>query len=128
MELQGKTLQELQSQAVAALEAAAAQLHGVLVELASRLDPFPPFLNMATIQAVELEPAFRPAEDRGCVVICPDGEIRQLELTALPGVAGVTDVEQVEQFRELELPLEEYIIYASSAIRALSAELWRRGR
>jgi hypothetical protein len=83
---------------------------------------------MVSIQAIELEPDFRPAPDRGCVVVCTDGEIRQLELTGIPGVPSVNDVEQIEQFNELDLPVEEYIIYASTAIGVLVEELRRRRR
>jgi hypothetical protein len=62
------------------------------------------------------------------VVVCTDGEIRQLELTGIPGVPSVNDVEQIEQFNELDLPVEEYIIYASTAIGVLVEELRRRRR
>jgi hypothetical protein len=33
----------------------------------------------------------------------------------------------VEEFRELNLPAEEYVIYAAEAIRVLAEELRRRG-
>ena len=122
------TPEELASMADSALEEAATQLRRVLVELAARLRPFPGFLNMVSIQAIELEPAFRPAEDRGCVVVCPDGEIRQLELMGIPGAPGISDVEQVEQLNELALPVDEYLVYARAAVRALVVELRRRGR
>jgi hypothetical protein len=128
MEMKDKNPEELKAAAEAILEETAGQLRQVLVELASRLRPFPPFLNMVSIQALELEPPLRPSIDRGCVVVCPDGEICQLDLRAIPGAAGVADVEQVEEFRELELPAEEYVIYATEAIRALAEELRRRGR
>lgn len=61
------------------------------------------------------------------MVVGPDGEICQLDLMGIPGVAGVTDGDQVEEFRELDLPLEEYIVYAATAIRLLVEELRRRG-
>jgi hypothetical protein len=61
------------------------------------------------------------------VVVCPDGEIRQLDLVGIPGAAGVADVEQVEEFRELDLAAGEYVIYAMEAIRVLTEEFRRRG-
>lgn len=125
---QGKTPEELATMAESALEEAAGQLRQILAELAAQLDPFPAFLNTVSIQAIELEPKFRSVLDRGCVVVCPDGEIRQLELTSIPGVPDVSDVEQVEQFNKLDLPAEEYIVYASTAIRLLVEELRRRRR
>ncbi len=106
---------------------AAAGLAQILAEMASKLEPFPAFLNMMSVQAIELEPVSQSREDRGCLVVCPDGGIRRLELTAISGVAGVAEVDQVEQFQELELPPEEYIVYAAQAVELLYAELRRRG-
>lgn len=126
MQWESKKPEQLAALAESTLEEAAAQLRQILAELAPQLQPFPAFLNMVSIQAIELEPAFRPMEDRGCVVVCPDGELRQLELTGIPGVPSISDIEQVEQFNELDLPVEEYIIYASTAIRLLAEELRRR--
>ena len=119
--------QGLQTFAESTLEQAAQRLDRIVRELASRLRPFPPFLNMVSVQAVELEPPLQPALDRGCVVVNPDGEICQLDLMGIPGVAVVTDADQVEEFRELDLPPEEYIVYAATAIRLLAEELRRRG-
>ncbi len=122
-----KNSEGLHSAAGAVLEEAAAGLTQILAEMASQLEPFPAFLNMVSVQAIELEPGLQSREDRGCLVVCPDGEIRRLELTAIPGVAGVADVDQVEQFQELDLPPEEYIVYAAQAVEFLYAELRRRG-
>ena len=105
---------------------AAAELAQILAEMASQLEPFPAFLNMTSVQAIELEPELESREDRGCLVVCPDGGIRRLELTAIPGVAGVADVDQVEQFQALDLPPEEYIVYAAQAVELLNGELRRR--
>jgi hypothetical protein len=113
----------LHSAAGAVLAEAAAELAQILAEMASQLEPFPAFLNMTSVQAIELE----SREDRGCLVVCPDGGIRRLELTAIPGVAGVADVDQVEQFQDLDLPPEEYIVYAAQAVKLLYGELRRRG-
>ena len=124
MDRYDKSSEGLHSAAGAVLEEAAAGLGQVLSEMASQLEPFPAFLNMMSVQAIELEPVLQSREDRGCVVVCPDGGIRRLELTA---VAGVAEVDQVEQFQELDLPPEEYIVYAAQAVELLYAELRRRG-
>ena len=109
---------------------AAAQLHETVAELASRLRPFPPFLNMATVQAIELElpPALLAGAGLGCVVVLPDGEICELELEVIPGPAGPADVDQIERYRELDLPPEDYILFAVIALRALHQELRRLGQ
>ncbi len=122
-----KNSEGLHSAAGAILAQAAAGLAQILAEMASKLEPFPAFLNMMSVQAIELEPGLGSREDRGCLVVCPDGEIRRLELTAISEVAGVADIDQVEQFQELDLPLEEYIGYAAQAVELLYAELRRRG-
>ena len=110
-----------------ALIEAAGKMESILADLCRRLAPFPAFLGMTTIQAVELEPTMRPMADRGCVVVTPDGMIAELDVTAIPGVIGVLEVDQVEEFKPLDLTTEEYLIYLAAAIRALSAELRRRG-
>ncbi len=122
-----KNSEELRSAAGAVLAEAAAGLAQILAEMASKLEPFPAFLNMMSVQAIELEPVSQSREDRGCLVVCPDGGIRRLELTAILGVAGVAEVDQMEQFQELDLPPEEYIVYAAQAVELLYAELRRRG-
>jgi hypothetical protein len=109
------------------LREAAARLRELLAELAQKLQPFPAFVNMASVQAVELEPSFAPTADHGCVVVLPEGEICEMHLSVMPGIQGIMDIDQVERFTELELPDEEYIVYAATAIRLLSQELRRRG-
>jgi hypothetical protein len=126
MTLEGSSLEELEAASESALEGTAAQLRGLLADLTLRLRPFPAFLNMLSVQAVELEPPLRPVADRGCVVVLPDGDICRLDLTVVPGVQGVRDVDHVEEFRELDLSAVEYIVYAATAIRELCRELRRR--
>ena len=118
---------DIQGDGEAVLRDAAARLRELLAELAHNLRPFPAFLNMASVQAVELEPHFAPTADHGCVVLLPEGEICEMDLSVMPGIQGIMDIDQVERFTELELPDEEYIVYASTAIRLLSQELHRRG-
>ena len=109
-----------------ALERASSQLHDMLKELAARLDPFPAFMNMATIQAVEVEPQGFRAPDKGCVVVCPDGELYDLNLVMIPGALAESPIDQVEEFKPLDLPPQEYIPYAYAAIAALTEELGGR--
>jgi hypothetical protein len=105
---------------------AASCLHRALADLASRLHPFPAFLNMTSLQAVELDLMPEGMTDRGCVVVLPGGEICELDLQVLPGIEGITESDQLEEFREMELPPDVYIMYAASAIRLLHQELRRR--
>ena len=117
---------ELLTAANSALPRNAERLRDLMSALARRLRPFPPFLNMVSVQAIELEPLLPPGEDRGCVVVNPEGLICQLDLRAIPGIAGLNETDQVEEFQELDLPDEEFIVYAAAAIRLLAQELRRR--
>lgn len=128
MDWQDKTAEELAAAAQTLLGETAAALGETLAELAGRLRPFPAFLGMASVQAVELEPPLTPARDVGCLVVTPEGRICQLDLRAMAGIAGLTETEPVEEFSEPELSAAEYISYAATAIQLLAAELRRRGQ
>ncbi len=105
----------------------AVQMESLVVLLCRQLDPFPAFLGMTTIQAIELDPIPTPNPDLGCVVLTPDGAIAELDVTAIPGIVGVLEVDQVEQFTPLDLTTSEYLVYLTEAIRVLTAELGNRG-
>ena len=109
-----------------ALWQAAAGLEAIVADLCRRLQPFPAFLGMTTIQAIELDPYPTPWHDVGCVVITPDGVIAELDVTAIPGVVGVLEVDQVEEFRPLEMPAYARLIYLTEAVRVLAAEIASR--
>ena len=123
--MQGKKQEPwgLKAVADAALERTASQLQDILKELAARLDQFPSFLNMVSIQAIEVEPQRLRSTENGCVVVCQDGELYELTLEVIQGPPGVSDTDQVEAFQPLEMPPEQYIPYAHAAIEALLAEL-----
>jgi hypothetical protein len=110
----------------AALWQAVAGLEEIVSDLCRRLQSFPAFLGMTTIQAIELDPTPAPVTDAGCVVLTPDGVIAELDVTVIPGVVGVLEVDQVEEFRPLELPVQARLIYLTEAVRVLAAEIARR--
>jgi len=106
------------------------RLRAAVAELASRLRPFPPFYGMSTLRAIELDlppgSAVQPPPELGCVVVLPDGEISELDLRSIPGPDGPADIDQVEEFTELDLPPEQYIAFATVAVQLLQAEIERR--
>ncbi len=108
------------------LERTAARLRDAVVEMAGGLQPFPAFMGMNSLQAIELEPPADSRNEWGCVVVLPDGEICELELEVIPGPAGPTDVDQVEKYKPLELSREDYIHFAAAALRVMGRELGRR--
>ena len=126
MSISGETPDEATSLAYTGIEEAAARLREFLAGLAPRLRPCPAFLNMVSVQAIELEPVSDLSKEHGCVVVLPVGEICELELKAVPGVEGISEADQLEDFRPLDLPPEDYITYAAVAIRAIYREVRRR--
>ena len=108
------------------LEETAARLQGEVAELAARLRPFPSFMGMTTLQAIELDPPPESRNDWGCVVVLGDGEICELELGVIPGPVGPDDVDQVDSYSPLELTPSEYIHFATEAIRLMDRELESR--
>jgi hypothetical protein len=112
----------------ASLERTASQLRDTLKALAASLRPFPSFLGMATLQAVEVEPQGPGAQAyAGCIVVCPDGELYTLTLTLIPGPTGLSDTDHVERLESLDLPPQEYIPYAREAIETLERRLKQPG-
>ena len=103
----------------AVMERASIELNKLLVELAEALDPFPNFLGIGSIQAVEVEPSGVSNPDNGCLVVCPDGELRELVLRMIPGPFDMGGVEQTDEMAELDLPPGEYVAYAYAAVQEL---------
>ena len=128
MDGQDKTAEELAADSQTLLAETAAALGETLAALAARLRPFPAFLGMASVQAVELDPPRTTGRDLGCLVVTPEGCICQLDLRAMPGITGLAETEAVEEFSEPELSAAEYILYAANGIELLAAELRRRGQ
>ena len=108
------------------LEQTAARMRDAVVGLAGLMRPFPSFMGMNTLQAIELEPPPDSKAEWGCVVVLPDGEICELELEVIPGPVGPTDVDQVDKYKPLELSTTDYIHFAAAALRAMGRELERR--
>jgi len=113
-----------------AIRGSADRLRATVADLAGRLDLFPAFLGMSTLQAIELElpsgSGFEPPPGVGCVVLLPNGEISELDLRLIPGAVGPAEVDQVEQFTDLDLHPELYIAYATLAIQILQVEISRQ--
>ncbi|MCY4366950.1 MAG: hypothetical protein OXE17_12130 [Chloroflexi bacterium] len=118
---------EVEERVSALLAETALQLQEILEQVARRLRPFPSFLGMTSLQAVEVEPGFSSERDLGCVVVDPEGRLCSLEITAISGIAGMAEADQVEEFQPLKLSPLEYVVYASAAIDMLTGELRRRG-
>ena len=102
------------------LQRAVVELRERLASLAQQIDPFPYFLNSDEVQAVEAEPGEGWHADRGCIVVCPDGELYEFTVKLEdPGMTGYVSVVRWDSVKPVELPAQEYIAYATNALRAL---------
>ena len=110
----------------AVVERAATELRKLMVEVAQALDPFPKFMDLDTIQALEIDPSGAPDPERGCVVVCPDGQLYDLTLRMIPGAGDNGDTDQVEEFKSMELSDGDYVAYAHAAIREMTRILLER--
>lgn len=119
----GLTPWAVEAVADAAVDKAAGELKKLLADLAGRIDPFPNFTGSESIKAIEVEPAGILAKELGCVVVCPDGELYELNLTSIQGPLGLSDVDQVEELRPLDLPPVLYLPYAHAAVKLLATHL-----
>lgn len=91
-----------------------------LRQVAGRVRPFPTFLGRNWLEAVEVELSSDVSSvDRGCVVVCPDGELYELVLRLLPGAEVVSDPNPAEELAPLFLPDAEYVVWAEAALEAL---------
>ena len=108
------------------VERASTELKKLIRELVAALDPFPNFLGISTIQAVEVDPSGAADPERGCVVVRPDGVLYELVLRMLPGPADVGGVEQAEEMKELDLSPGDYVAYAYAAVQELTRILEER--
>ncbi len=106
--------------ATAAVDRAAQELHDIVKALAASLAPFPGFMGLATLQAVEVEPGRSANPDNGCIVVAPDGELYELILRAIPGPPETGGTDQVEELKELELDSKDYVPLAFQAIQELT--------
>jgi hypothetical protein len=103
------------------VEGAALRLRELLREAVSHLDPFPPFPGAFFTYAIEAEPAAAAHAGRGCVVVCPDGELYEVvmgvELPSFPDEPADPVSLRKEELRKLDnLHPRDYLVYAYDAL------------
>jgi len=113
------------AEAESLLQDTASRLRQMLREAVSELDPVPLFMNSLSIRAIEAEPGGVSKGERGCVVVCPDGELYEYIYTVT--VEGIfPEPSRKEELRELELAPQDYIPYAYNAICELTRVILER--
>ena len=116
---QGYDLQGKVKQTDALIQKTAQDLHEILADMASQLDPFPYFLGSTEVRAVEAEPGGVQKADRGCVVVCQDGELYEFTMKVQGGGAFDFEIDRDDSVKRLEMPPEDYIPYAYNGIKEL---------
>ena len=109
---------KFRSETDSVLEECARNLELVSEKVANFLSVFPGFLNMETVQAIEIEP-FIDGPDRGCVVICPDGHLYEFVLEILSGPESVGGYQHSDNLKELDLSNIEKIVYLERGIELM---------
>ncbi len=111
-------------QAADSVQRLADELHETVAELAGQLVPFPYFLGSTEVRAIEAEPGGAQRADRGCIVVCPDGEMYEFSIKVqAPGGGFDMGLSRDDSVKRVELPPEDYIPYACHAIKELAALL-----
>ena len=109
---------KFRSETDSVLEGCARNLELISEKVANSLSVFPGFLNMETVQAIEIEP-FKDGPDRGCVVICPDGHLYEFVLEILSGPDSVGGYQHSDNLKELDLSNIEKIVYLERGIELM---------
>lgn len=119
------------AQADLVLDRAAVQLRELLHEAAHQLRPFPPFPGAFFTNAIECEPDSASSSERGCVVVCEDGDLYELQIgldqEALAD--GLTDPVALRDERRLKLDdlhPRDYVVYAYNGLLAITEALLER--
>jgi len=119
------------AQADVVLERAAKQLRELLQAACAELDPFPPFPNALFTNAVECEESAAADPGRGCVVVCDDGELYELEFGIDHDSVELTGswdpvTARKETRKQLDLHPRDYIVYAYNGLVAVTEHLLER--
>lgn len=117
------------AQADLIIDRAATQLRAIVQDLATRLDPFPPFPGAFFTNAIEVEPDAAGSRERGCVVVAEDGDLYEFVMGVDfddPGALSDPVAARKEELRPIELHPRDYVVYAYNAITAMTEILLER--
>ncbi len=115
------------SQADMVLERAAMQLQALLKEACAELKPFPSFPSAIFTNAIECE-ADGGDPEMGCVVVCEDGELYELQMGIDHESIELMDswdpvTARKETLKKLELHPRDYVLYAYAGLTAVTEYL-----
>ncbi len=116
------------NQADMILDRSAMQLRELLQEAAGQLRPFPPFPGAFFTNAIEVEQRASESPERGCVVVCEDGELYELKMS----IDFSEDVEDPVSARDETLTkldglhTRDYVALAYDALTRITEALMER--
>jgi hypothetical protein len=121
----------LKAQADNLLERTALQLRQLLQEACARLEPFPPFPNALFTNAIEIDPGPVGDPNVGCVVVCEDGELYELQMGIDHDSIELTGswdpvTARKEEKKKLDLHPRDYVVYAYNGLVAVTEHLLER--
>ena len=110
------------------LERTALQLRQLLEEAAGQLRPFPPFPGAFFTSAIEVEAPAAESPERGCIVVCEDGELYELKMSIDFSEDAVDPVSaRDEKLTKLDdLHPRDYIVLAYEALTRVTEQLLER--
>jgi hypothetical protein len=110
------------------LERTALQLRQHLHEAAHQLRPFPPFPGAFFTNAIEVEAEADEANRRGCIVVCEDGELYELEMSInfSDEIADPVQARDEKLTKLEELHPRDYIALAYEALTRVTEQLMER--
>jgi hypothetical protein len=116
------------AQADVIVERTAQQLRQLLQEACAQVVPFPAFPNALFTDAIECEAGPAADPERGCVVVCEDGELYELEFGIDHDSIELTGswdpvTARKETKKKLELHPRDYIVYAYNGLVAVTEYL-----
>ena len=116
------------AQADLLLERTAIQLRQFLEEAAAELRPFPPFPGAFFTNAIEVEGEAADSPERGCVVVCEDGELYELKMKISFSEEATDPVSaRDEELAKLEdLHPRDYVALAYEALTRITEHLMER--
>ena len=116
------------AQADLVLERTALQLRQLLQEAAAQLRPFPPFPGAFFTNAIEVEAEAAERPERGCVVVCEDGELYELKMSISFSDESTDPVSaRDETLTKLEdLHPCDYVVLAYQALGRVTEQLMER--
>ncbi|MDI6857724.1 MAG: hypothetical protein QME71_05360 [Dehalococcoidia bacterium] len=99
------------------IETTAGELRELLQEAVARLQPFPPLPGSFFTYGIEIEGGCVDSPERGCVILAPDGELYELELSIDFSDGGCDPVAaRDETLKKLDLHPRDYIVFAYNAL------------